>query len=239
MISLAYDAKVHATIHSKIGLHMKKFNLFNEIIVVNRNDFMRGLNSNKRFAISYTGDVVFEPFEPDLISIYEGIIPPVSPLATNLARPIADMLGKNYRIVEDDDRILIKAAAAWQSIIGFNRLRALYDDTTADGIAEFSDKTLETIGWHATEFHINYRSIVDVFEEKCEGIIICIEQEEPYQFSGMGFIFDINDAQKRAFEYCADIIKDKIANDEEFATLSDDEEEARDYFSTQTNISPK
>ncbi|HEX5711404.1 MAG TPA: hypothetical protein VFX68_08660 [Sulfuricurvum sp.] len=209
---------------------MKKFNLFNEIIVVQRSDFMRGLNSNKRFAISTGGEVVFEPFPANLIAIYEGTIPPVSPLATNLARPLTDILGKDYRIVEDGERILIKAAAAWQSIIGFNRLRALYDDTTADGIAEFADKTLETIGWHATEFHIQYRSLVDLFEEKCEGIVICIEQEEPYQFSGMGFIFDIDEAQKLAFEYCADIIKDKMANDEEFSTLSDDEEEAAKYF---------
>jgi len=218
---------------------MKQFNLFNEIIVVSRSDFMRGLNSNKNFAISYTGDVVFAPFPADLISIYEGIIPPVSPLATNLARPLADILGKNYRIVEDDDRILIKAAAAWQSIIGFNRLRALYDDTTADGIAEFSDKTLETIGWHATEFNIQYRSLVDLFEEKCEGIVICIEQEEPYQFSGLGFVFNIEVAQKLAFDYCTNIIKDKIANDEEFSTLSDDEKEARDYFLTDVNSALK
>lgn len=218
---------------------MKKFNLFKEIIVVNRSDFMRGLNSNKRFAISYTGDVVFEPFSSDLISIYEGTIPPVSPLSTTLARPLSDILGKNYRIVEDDDRILIKAAAAWQSIIGFNQRRALYDDTSGDGIAEFSDKALETIGWHATEFHIKYRDIVDQFEEKCEGILICIEQEEPYQFSGLGFLFELEAAQKLAFDYCANIIKSKIANDEEFATLSDDEEEARDYFLNALNISPK
>ncbi|MCX6061537.1 MAG: hypothetical protein NT103_04725 [Campylobacterales bacterium] len=218
---------------------MKKFNLFKEIIVVNRSDFMRGLNSNKRFAISYAGDVVFEPFAPDLISIYEGSIPPVSLLASNLARPIGDILGKNYRIVEDDDRILIKATAAWQSIIGFNQRRAMYDDTTGDGIAEFSDKTLETIGWHATEFNIQYRDIVDQFEEKCEGILICIEQEEPYQFSGLGFLFELEAAQKLAFDYCADIIKDKITNDKDFVTLSDDEKEARDYFLTDLNISPK
>ena len=218
---------------------MKKFNLFKEIIVVNRSDFMLGLNSNKRFAIGYAGDVVFEPFAPDLISIYEGSVTPVSPLATNLARPISDILGKNYRIVEDEDRILIKATAAWQSIIGFNQHRAMYDDTTGDGIAEFSDKTLETIGWHATEFNIGYRDIVDQFEEKCEGILLCIEQEEPYQFSGLGFIFELEAAQKLAFDYCANIVKDKITNDEEFATLNDDEEEARDYFLTGLNISLK
>lgn len=209
---------------------MKKFNLFKEIIVVQRNDLLRALNSNKRFAISYRGDVVFEPFAANLISIYEGSIPPVSPLATNLARPLSEILGRDYRIVEDDDRILIKATAAWQSIIGFNRLRALYDDTSGDGIAEFSEKILENIGWHATEFNIQYRDIVDQFEEQCEGILICIEQEEPYQFSGLGFVFDIEAAQKLGFEYCTKVIKEKMANDEEFATLSDDEEEAAEFF---------
>jgi len=209
---------------------MKKFNLFNEIIVVAREDFMRGLNSHKKFAISYKGEVVFEPFSDDLIAIYEGTIPPVSPLATNLARPLTQALGDNYKIVVDDERILIKATGAWQSIIGFNQNRAMYDDTTADGIAEFSDKKLEDIGWNATEFHITYRELVDIFEEKCEGIIICIEQEEPYQFSGLGFVFNIEMAQTLAFDYCAANIKEKIANDTQFTILSDDEQEAAEFF---------
>lgn len=209
---------------------MKKFNLFKEIIVVERSDLLHALNSHKKFAISYNGEVVYEPFPNDLISIYEGSIPPISPLSTNLSRPITEILGKEYRIVEDDDRILIKASGAWQKIIGFNRLRALYDDTSGDGIAEFSDKTLEMVGWHATEFHILYRELVDLFEKECEGILLCIEQEEPYQFSGLGFIFELEVAQKLGFEYCANIIKNKISHDEEFATLSDDEEEAAEYF---------
>jgi hypothetical protein len=209
---------------------MKKFNLFKEIIVVQRTDFMQAVNSSKRFAISYDGKIVYEPFAPNLISIYEGSIAPISPLSTNLSRPIIGMLGDNYRIVEDDDRILIKATPAWQSIIGFNRNRALYDDTTGDGIAEFADKTLEAIGWHATEFNIQYREIVDMFEAKCNGILICIEQEEPYQFSGLGFIFDLEAAQKLAFDYCVNIIKEKMANDPDFTTLSSDEKEAAEYF---------
>lgn len=209
---------------------MKKFNLFNEIIVVAREDFMRGLNSHKKFAISYKGEVIFEPFPENLISIYEGTIPPISPLATNLARPLTEALGSNYKVVVDDERILIKATGAWQNIIGFNQKRALYDDTSGDGIAEFSDKELEKIGWHATEFHIKYRELVDLFEAECDGILICIEQEEPYQFSGLGFVFELQKAQQIAFDYCAALIKDKIANDAEFATLSDDEEEAALYF---------
>lgn len=209
---------------------MKKFNLFKEIIVVAKTDFLQAANSAKRFAITHEGKIVYEPFLSSLISIFEGSIPPLSPLSTNLARPLSEMLGNNYRIVEDDDRLLIKASGAWQNIIGYNQKRALYDDTTGDGIAEFSDKTLEDIGWHATEFSISYREIVEQFEEKCDGILLCIEQEEPYQFSGMGFVSNLKQAQEIAFEYCVTTIKYKLENDEDFATLTDDEAEAAEFF---------
>lgn len=209
---------------------MKKFNLFKEIIVVAKSDFLRALNSAKPFAIAYDGTIVFEPFPPELISIYEGTITPSSPLSTNLARPLGTMLGDSYRIVEDEDRILIKASGAWQNIIGYNHKRALYDDTSGDGIAEFADKNLEAIGWHATEFNISYRDIVDQFEAHSDGILLCIEQEEPYQFSGLGFVTDLQQAQQLAFEYCAAAVKEKLAHDEDFATLTKDEEEAAEFF---------
>lgn len=209
---------------------MKKFNLFNEIIVVDKNDFLRAANSAKPFAITYTGEIVYAPFDASLITIFEGSIPPISPLSTDRSRPISAMLGNTYRIVEDEDRLLIKAFGAWQNIIGYNQKRAMYDDTSGDGIAEFADKTLETIGWHATEFNIRYREIVEQFEERCEGILICIEKDEPYQFSGLGFLFHLDHARKVAFEYCAGVIKDKLENDEDYATLTDDEEDAKNYF---------
>lgn len=209
---------------------MKKFNLFKEIIVVQRADFMRAVNSSKHFAITYEGKIAFEPFEAGLISIYEGSIPPLSPLATNLSRPIPTMLGDNYRIVEDDDRILIKATGAWQSIIRWNRLRSMYDDTTADGIDRFSDQPIEDMGMHATEFHIPYRDIVEQMEAKCDGLILCIEQEEPYQFSGLGFVFDAEQAREVVYDYCAAVIREKIATEEEFSTLNSDEEDAAVFF---------
>ncbi len=209
---------------------MKKFNLFKEIIVVARNDFMNAINANKKFAITHEGKIEFEPFSSAMIAIFEGTIPPPSLLSPNLQRPLIDMLGKDYRIVEDDDRILIKASPAWQNIIGYNRLRALYDDTTADGIDKFADKELEQIGWHATEFNITYREIVEQFENHCDGTIICIEQEEPYQFSGLGFVSNIEQTRKVAFDFCVSTIKEKLANDLDYTTLSDDEEEAKNYF---------
>lgn len=209
---------------------MKKFNLFKEIIVVGRTEFMNAINSHKKFAITHEGKIEFEPFSATTMAIFEGTTPPPSPLSPNLQRPLNEMLGKDYRIVEDEDRILIKAAGAWQNIIGYNRIRALYDDTTADGIDKFADKELEQIGWHATEFNITYREIVDQFENHCDGTVICIEQEEPYQFSGLGFVSDIEQARKVAFDFCIATIKEKLANDPDYATLSDDEEEAKNYF---------
>jgi hypothetical protein len=214
----------------KIGDFMKKFNLFKEIIVVAKDDFLRAASSAKPFAITVDGEIRYVPLPSNTISIFEGQIPPLSPLSPTMVRPISEMLGKEYRIVEDDDRILIKAAGAWQNIIGLNRSRALYDDTTADGIDKFSDKELEQIGWHATEFNITYREIVEQFENKAEGTILCIEQEEPYQFSGLGFLNDIEHARKIAFDYCKGSIEEKLRNDDEFSTLNDDEEEAALYF---------
>lgn len=209
---------------------MKKFNLFKEIIVLQRTDFMNAINANKKFAITHEGKIVFEPFKPTMIAIFEGSITPPSPLSTNLQRPLSEMLGKEYRIVEDEDRILIKASPAWQNIIGYNRIRALYDDTTADGIDKFADKELEQIGWHATEFNITYREIVEQFENLCDGTILCIEQEEPYQFSGLGFVSNIEQTRKVAFDFCVSIIKEKLENDPDFATLTDDEAEAAEFF---------
>jgi hypothetical protein len=221
----------HATIHPKKEVFlMKKFNLFKEIIVVQRNDFMNAVNSAKIFAITLSGEIRYAPFSPDTVSIFEGQIPPISSLSTNLSRPISEMLGKDYRIVEDDDRLLIKAAGAWQSIIGYNRVRAFYDDTTADGIDKFADKELEKMGWHATEFNISYRQIVEQFENQCDGIVLCIEQEEPYQFSGLGFVSNIEQTRKVTFDFCVSTIKEKLANDPDFTTLSDDEKEAALYF---------
>ncbi len=38
---------------------MKTFNLFNEIIVTERAAFLSAINSNKEFAITYSGDIIY------------------------------------------------------------------------------------------------------------------------------------------------------------------------------------
>jgi hypothetical protein len=203
---------------------VKKFNLFKEIIVANRDNVKKAIDSGKIFGIRVDGKICYEPFTVNDILIYRGI--------PNANLPIEVAFGKNYQVLEDDDRVLIKAFANWQEIIGLNTPRATYDDTTADGVDEFSTKEMENIGWHASEFNIKYRTLVDILEEKCDGTLICIEQEEPYQFSGLGFVDDLENARDVLFDFCQREVKRLMSEDEDYAknNLNDDELEAAEFF---------
>ncbi len=203
---------------------MKKFNLFDEIIIANKPTLIKEINRGGVFGIDINGEIKHEPFTQDDILIYRG--------QSEIIEDFSKVLGKNYQIVEDGDRILIKAFSNWQELIAVNTPQSSYDDTTADGVAEFSSKELEDIGWHATEFNIDYRTLVELLEERCDGTILCIEQADPYQFSGLGFLSDNTQAKKVAFEFCKNIAKDKIENDPDFKKeeLNDDEEDAAKFF---------
>lgn len=213
---------------------MKKFNLFNEIIVMSKKELLQAINSGKTFGINIHGKVVFPPYADNEMLIYEGAHSATQNIGIAMPKPLdlETALGKDLRVVVDDERVLIKAAPAWQSIIKLNVPRASYDDTTGDGISEFSDKNLEDLGWHATEFNISYRDLVEIIEEKCEGTLLCIEQDEPYQFSGLGFIEEHEKSYELLYSYCQEKVKDLIQNDENFAkeNLTDDELEAAEYF---------
>ncbi|MCW9027148.1 MAG: hypothetical protein OQJ77_07500 [Thiovulaceae bacterium] len=214
---------------------MKKFNLFKEIIVTNKTNLLNAINSNKPFSIDINGVIEYEPFG-DKPVIFKGTLDKTdsNPLNPNASKSLDDLFGRYYQIVEDSERILIKAFSNWQAIIDFNKENASYDDTTADGVAEFSNKELEDIGWHATEFNINYRSLVEVLEEKCDGVMLCIEQEDPYQFSGLGFLSDDKQAQEMLYNYCQNEVKKLMAEDEDYAkeNLEDDELEAANFFNS-------
>jgi hypothetical protein len=213
---------------------MKKFNLFNEIIVTNKSELLNAINSSKEFSITIDGTIEFAPYSSKSIYIYRGKNTPAPLNAMSTPKPfsLSDFFGNNYQIVEDGERILIKAFSNWQALIALNTPNASYDDTTADGVAEFSNKELENIGWHITEFDVRYRELVEVLEEKCDGVVLCIEQEEPYQFSGLGFLADDKEAFEVLYSYCQNIAKDKIANDKDFVAseLDDDQEEAAEFF---------
>ncbi|MBE0515016.1 hypothetical protein [Sulfurimonas sp.] len=203
---------------------MKKFNLFKEIITVDKNSLQEAIDAKKTFGIDINGRVCNEPFTTDDILIYIG--------TPNANVALSEALGSKYQVVEDENRVLIKAFSNWQEIIGFNTIRATYDDTTADGVDEFSTKEMEDIGWHAAEFNINYRTLVELLENECEGTLICIEQEDPYQFSGLGFVSNLDNARDTLFNYCQTEVKRLITEDEDFAkeSLNDDELEAAEFF---------
>jgi len=214
---------------------MKKFNLFNEIIIANRQELLNAINSQKEFGITTEGKIVFAPFEEREILIYQGKHTPTqtSALMPQKAPSLTEILGNNYQVVEDYDRVLIKAFSNWQELIKVNTPRASYDDTTGDGVSEFSNSDLEDIGWNATEFNITYRELVEVLEEKCDGTLLCIEQEEPsYQFSGLGFLADDTQAKELLLTYCQEKITKMMQEDPLYAKdkLSDDEEEAAEFF---------
>lgn len=213
---------------------MKKFNLFKEIIIANKASVLQAVNSSKIFGINIKGEVKYEPFDDKEILIYKGkhTQAPTSALMPKPTVSLTAMLGKNYQVVEDEERLLIKAFSNWQELIGVNIPRASYDDTTGDGVAEFSNKELEEIGWHATEFSINYRTLVELLETNCEGTLLCIEQVEPYQFSGLAFLQDDAHAIEIAFEYCQNEIRKMMSEDSLFEkeNLSEDELEAAAFF---------
>lgn len=213
---------------------MKKFNLFNEIIITDKQSLLNALNSHKEFGINPSGEIVYAPFKTNEMFIYKGTYtsPPTSALMPAQALKVQTVLGKNYQVVVDEDRLLIKAGPNWQEIIGFNTIGASYDDTTGDGVAAFAEKEHEDLGWHATEFDIDYRDIVEYLEENCDGTILCIEQEEPFMFSGFGFFADNKQAKQQMFDYCKNKINELLDEADEFERddLDATQEAAAKYF---------
>jgi hypothetical protein len=210
---------------------MDKFNLLKEIIIVEKQPLLNAISSQKYFGICLNGEITFDP--DNKIVIYKGKhTPKISALTPKKPISIKDFLGPNYRVAEDQTKVGIKASTAWQDIIGFNYDNALYDDTTAEGVHEFSDDSLEQIGWYADEFGIDYRELIDIIEANCKGTLLCVEQEEPYNFSGLGFVDDPKEAYDLLYNHCQEKIKNKIATDTLYKKdqLNNSELEAAKFF---------
>mgnify|MGYP006995562093 CR=1 FL=1 len=216
------------------GVNVKKFNLIKEIIIVEKSDFIQAINSSKVYGVNIKGEIKYEPFDEKEILIYQGrhVKKATSALAPTVAPRLSETLGKDYQLVEDDDRVLIKAFSNWQELIKVNTPRASYDDTTGDGVDKFANENVEEIGWQATEFDVNYRTLVELLEEKCDGVLLCIEQESPYQFSGLGFLDNDEQAYEVLFDFCQNHIMAllKDYSDKERAALSYDQLEALEFF---------
>ncbi len=204
---------------------MKKFNLFNEVIVVNKSDLQNIMLKGEEFGIDIYGNIIDNSsYTKDDIYIFKGKI--------DADLELIKSFGNKYQLVEDGDRVLIKAFGNWQALIEINTPNATYDDTTADGVGEFEDEGLENIGWNAVDFNVNYRSLVEVLEEKCEGTLLCIEQDDPYQFSGLGFIEDTKVAYDVLFKYVQERIIEVMKTDDDYKreNLDSDELEVLEFF---------
>ncbi|MCF6340517.1 MAG: hypothetical protein L3J10_07200 [Sulfurimonas sp.] len=203
---------------------MKKFNLFKEIITTSTSGLKKAIENGDKFAINIKGEIRKEPFNEKDILIYHG--------TPDKLKPLEITLGNKYQVVVDKERVLIKAFGNWQELIAINTPQASYDDTTADGVDEFPTKEMEDIGWHAIEFNISYRKLVEILEQECEGILFCIEQENPFQFSGFGFLDDFDNARDILFAFCKNKIEYLLANDDEYDIndLTDDEKDTVKFF---------
>ncbi len=202
---------------------MKKFNLFVESIRVDRVALNEAKNSGKEFGIDIDGEVS-SPIKKGTILIYKGV--------GSKSITIKDLFDNSYKIEESPETISINAGGAWRGILELNRDSATYDDSSADGIDHFITADMEEIGWHATEFNITYRELAEVLESRCDGILLCIEQEEPYQFSGLGFVYDLYDGKNKMYEFAQRKVKELLEEADEFEAnfLEQDELQAAQFF---------
>ena len=213
---------------------LNKINLYEEIIEVPEQELSKALSSNKDFGITIKGELRYAPFDPFDIFIYQRSNPPSASTALSISKPEnrQELLGKNYQIVEKNDKVLIKAAKAWEDIINYNISNCHFDDTSGNGIDTFGDQKIEDMAWMIIEFDITYTEILKFLQENTDITLLCIERNEPYQFSAMGYFDDLTQAQKLFYGFCQKTVKNKLANDPDFTYdyLDSDQQESVEFF---------
>ncbi|HIC42753.1 MAG TPA: hypothetical protein EYO73_00195 [Sulfurimonas sp.] len=88
------------------------------------------------------------------------------------------------------------------------------------------------MAWMLIDFDVTYKEIMDFLEESVPMTLLCIEVDEPYYFSAIGYFHDIKMTQKIFYSYAQNTIKTKLLNDPDFTYdyLDEDQVEAVDYF---------
>ncbi|WP_456451718.1 hypothetical protein [Hydrogenimonas sp.] len=208
-------------------------NLMKEEIKVDKKAFLNAVNAQKPMAITAHGDILFGEAQelPPQPYIFVGKPASLTGSALTPPTPLKKILGENYDVKDEGDVVSIYAGRAWQELLAANEPYALYLDTTADGIAEFTDEALEDLVWYSCEFGLNYREIADHLEAHCDGTVVCVENERPYSFNGAAYYDDIEAVRKEAKKFLADTLKQRIDEGKiDLSTLSDDEEEALRFF---------
>ena len=204
---------------------MLKVNFLADEVKVPNVEFSKAINSNREFGISANGEIHFD-LKQNTPYIFSG--------KANMMNKL-EPLGKGYKIKATFVTVSISFNNIWNRIVEINRNNAMYEDSASDGIAEFQDKELEQIGWHGVEFKLSYRDFVEFLEKNVSGTILCIEQESPYMFNGLGFIQENNleNSRKKLFDFVKSEIQKHIdTNSQEYKKygFSHDQQESLKFF---------
>jgi outer membrane protein OmpA-like peptidoglycan-associated protein len=211
----------------------RKINLLEESFELSNALFSKALQSNREFGITIDSEIDYE-FNKDKIYIFWG--------KGSILNQSKEPLGKGYKVALNFVKATVSAKNGWDRFQEINKSRAIYEDISADGIDSFNDQRLEDIGWNSIEFNIQYRDLVEYLEEFGKGIIVAIERhEEPYMFSGLGFMSDSDLEFNREilFDFAKSKIEEKIkAELDEYKKygFSDEESEALEFFGISKDI---
>ena len=212
---------------------MKKINLAERPVRVDKAKLLQAMNSGKPFGITVEGEVREVPFDREGLYIYQGSVTKrPGMLGGNQIPTLAEHFGPTYKITEEADHVMIDASGAWNEIVPLNRACALYDDTTSDGIMDFEDEVLEEISWHAIEFGITNRDIGEIIESSGEGRLFCVHREAPFFFSALVYVDDIEDVRQKVHKAVSERIAKVIETDPDYdpELFDEEQEEAAAYF---------
>ena len=208
-------------------------NLMKEPVKVDKKAFFDAVNAQKTIAITPDGNILEGEIDslPAQPYVFLGRPKSLVGSAATKPTPLSQILGNNYEVRDEGDTVSIYAGRAWQELLSANEPFHLYQDTTSDGITEFSDKILDEYIWYSCEFGINAREVAQCLEERVEGTLLCIENERPYSFTGCAYVDDIVEAREKAFEFIKEELKKHMAEDEIVPDdLTGEEEEALRFF---------
>ncbi len=211
---------------------MKFYNLAEYKTEIEKKAFLNAVNSGSEIGITLDGEIVqAKDGVPKGAYIFIGRPKSLTGSAVTKPTPLAKVLGENYEVKDEGDKISINAAKAWQEVLLANAPHSLYQDIGGEGISEFSDKELDDLIWYSCEFGIEYRDVAEYLEDKIDGTVIYIENKVPYQFNGCAISDDLQKARKLAFDFIRERIGEKLENGEiELDFLSEEEEEALAFF---------
>jgi hypothetical protein len=204
-----------------------------ERVEMDKKAFLDAVNAQKPIGITHEGKIVEGSHEtlPPQPYVYVGTPKSLVGSGAEKPTPLAKVLGENYDVKDEGEKVSIYAGRAWQELLAANEPFALYQDTTADGIAEFADETLEDLVWYSCEFGLNYREIAEHLEKACDGLVRCVENEKPYTFNGSAFVDDIEQARAEAKKFITETLKKRLEEGKiDPETLENEEEEALRFF---------